>query len=141
LLIEINAISNKLNTINLDKFQYRYRGNLEWVDEIFKKEGINLPGHPLYRIESSLYVKNLPGIYQKIPLWDIKKAILLLNQKIDFINGHIEYARIQGLPRAYINPFKKGILGVCKDARNLAENIKRFLKDNFDIGEERLDRD
>ncbi len=124
LIVELNAVSSKSNDILINTKEYSLKGNLEWYEELLEnnKGKKILPPHSLWKINTSEYLSKLPNKIKNKNIIELKKLLVLLNQKLELIQNYFSF----GMPQEEI----KNVIGESKE---IVKDIKIFLNEKFGI--------
>jgi len=123
LIVELNAVSSKSNDILINAKEYHLKGNLEWYEEdVLPKYKTNkgIPPHSIWKINTSEYLAKLPNKIKGKDIIDLKKLLVLLNQKLELIQNYFSF----GIPQDEIKKVIEESKGIVKDA-------KIFLNEKF----------
>lgn len=118
---ELHMISDPKHTFKLNKKKYKLKGNLEWFKETIKNTG-KFPAHEVWYINTSEYIGKLNRKINNVQTFNLKKMIILINQKILMING----------ARKGIVPFKKkDLIEDIKEVIGMVNDAKNFIEEKF----------
>ena len=124
LLVELNAISSPLNNIRINQKDYTLKGNLEWYEEILSQyKGKNItPSHNAWRLNTDNYLSNLHNKIDGKSLIELKKLLILINQKLELIKNYFDWK----IPQNKIEE-------VIKETKGMVKDSKDFLREKFNI--------
>ena len=125
LFVELNQISSPYNDIYINGKHYPTKGNLEWYEEDILpkyKKNKGTPPHEVWKINTSEYLAKLHNKVDKKDTIELKKLIILINQKLELIrnyfSGGIEVNKIEG---------------VIKETKVMVGDAKEVLRKEFNI--------
>ena len=121
LLIELDMISSKSNKIKVISKDYKIEGNLQWFKELLEKG--NVPLHDMWDLDASKYLTELDNNIKEIELSEIKKVIVLINQKISLLNLY-RRALVLKNNKVITDSSKK----IIKEVIEIISDTKRFIE-------------
>lgn len=124
LVVELNAVSSKSNDILINTKEYALKGNLEWYEELLEnnKGKKILPPHSLWKINTQEYLTKLPNKIKGKNILELKKLLVLLNQKIELIQNYLLFGMKQ-----------ENIKEVIEESKTIVKDAKIFLNEKFKI--------
>ncbi len=125
LLVELNQISSPSNDIYINGKTYPHKGNLEWYEEdILPKYKTNkgIPPHSVWRINTTEYLAKLPNEIKGKNIIELKKILVLLNQKLELISNYFVFGVAE-------NTIKE----VITESKNIVKDAKYFINDKLNV--------
>lgn len=127
LSVELNQVSSPGGSISINSRPYSHIGNLEWyrdsiLPEYEKNGNKGAPPHDVWQINTSEYLSKLPNRIKGRDLVELKKLLVLINQKLELIRNYF----LGGVKADKIKE-------VIKETIRMVEDAKEFLRKEFNI--------
>jgi len=125
---ELCAISSRKNTFGLYK-KSKFEGNLEWFKASLQKG--NLPAHEIWYINVGVYIGELKKEIKEKGTRNLKKQIILINQKISLLNGFLDGMK----NKVYVTDdrIKKAMIEIIDETIGYVNDARKYMETEFKI--------